>query len=268
MVKTAERAFVIGMGEVGRRLAGALSDAGWDVLPVTRDRGWTEAADENDTAPRVVAVREEELGAALERLPRALLPRVVLVQNGFLEAVHGPLDSVTRGLIYFTSKGDFFEVLCASPFHGPLAAGLVAALRAGRIPCSEVAERDAYLRAMIVKGVWNVVVGLPLAVHGVDLATYLHRHRDELEALAAESTAAAGAEYGVDISGAVAVRKILETTSALGWVKGGAKALQWRNGAIARFGRRHGVPTPVNDRLLTAVDWNPDREHSGFSANS
>ena len=51
------------------------------------------------------------------------------------------------------------------------------------------------------------------------------------------------------------MRKILETTKELGWVRGGAKALAWRNGAIARFGRRHGIPTPVNDRLLRAVGY-------------
>jgi hypothetical protein len=258
IVDTADRAFVIGMGEVGRRLAGALARADWTVQPVTRDRGWVEAADESDAAPRIVAVREHDLGAALEQLPRTLRPRVVLVQNGFLEEVHGPLGPVTRGLIYFTSKGEFFQVLCPSPFHGPLAPGLVPALEAGGIPCKELTERDAFLRAMIVKGIWNVVVGLPLAVHGVDLATYLDRHRDEMEALAGESARAGGAEYGVELSGTVPVRKILETTPALGWIKGGAKALEWRNLAIARFGRRHGIPTPVNDSLLRAVDRDPD----------
>ena len=33
---------------------------------------------------------------------------------------------VTRGLIWFTSKGEFFEVLRESPFHGPCAAELAA----------------------------------------------------------------------------------------------------------------------------------------------
>ena len=54
--------------------------------------------------------------------------------------------------------------------------------------------------------------------------------------------------------------KILETTVDLGWVRGGTKALAWRNGALARFGRRHGVPTPVNDRLLRAAAYDPDSD--------
>ena len=245
------------MGEVGRRLAGALERSGWEVRPVTRDAGWSGALDPDDPAPRLLAVREEDLGQVLERIPVSLRPRLVLVQNGFLEAVHGPLGPVTRGLIYFTSKGEFYEVLCPSVFHGPLAAPFVEALGGGGISSRLATDHRAFLEAMIVKGIWNAVVGLPLAVHDVDLGTYLESYRDELEALADESARAAGAEYGVELGGEVAVRKILDTTSALRRVRGGVKALAWRNGAIARFGRRHSIPTPVTDRLLRASDYDP-----------
>jgi len=246
----AGRAFVIGMGEVGRRLAGALAAAGWVVAPVSRNAGWDTALDESDPACRLIAVREEDLQGVLDRFPETLRPRLLLVQNGFLEAVHGSLGPVSRGLIYFTSKGGFFKVLCASLFHGPLAPPIAAAIEVGGIRARPIEDREEYLRAMIVKGIWNAVVGLPLAVHDVDLATYLDTFRDEFEALVDESSRAAGAEYGVSVSAAVVERKILETTAELGWVKGGKKSLAWRNGAIAQFGRRHGVPTPVNDRLL------------------
>jgi len=261
------RAIVIGMGEVGRRLATALTQAGRTVVRVTRSSGWSEALAEDDPSPRIVAVREEQLGDVLERFPATERRHLVLVQNGFLEATYGDLGPVTRGLIYFTSKSDYYHVLCPSPFYGPLADLLVAALTAGGIPAKTIVEREAGVRAMIVKGVWNAVVGLPLVVHGVDLATYLDRHRDELEALIDESVRAAGAEYGVWVSRAVTERKILETTAGLGWAKGGTKALAWRNGALARFGRRHGVPTPVNDRLLLAVGWE-EVDASGVSRDS
>ena len=74
------RAFVIGMGEVGRRLAGALAAAGWVVAPVSRDEGWDPVLDESDTAPRLVAVREEDLQTVLDRIPETLRPRLTLVQ--------------------------------------------------------------------------------------------------------------------------------------------------------------------------------------------
>jgi ketopantoate reductase len=251
------RVHVIGMGEVGGRLAGALERAGCEVLPVRRGSGWDEAVDPADPATRIVAVREEDLAGVLDRLPSSLRPRTVLVQNGFLEAVHGELE-VGRGLIWFTSKGEFFRELCPSIFHGPQASELVDALRRGGLSVERAGGGERFLREMIVKGIWNGVVGLPLAVHGVDLASYLDDHDDELRALVAESAAAAGAAYGVELAPREALEKIRRTTTELGWVKGGAKALPWRNGAIVRFGRRHGIPTPVNDRLLAAVGYDPD----------
>ena len=85
--------------------------------------------------------------------------------------------------------------------------------------------------------------------------------RDELESLADESARACGAEYAVPVRGDEAVAKIVQTTRKLGWVRGGAKALAWRNGAIAQFGRRHRIPTPVTDRLLKAVGYDPGPSH-------
>jgi len=254
-----DHVFLIGPGEVGRRLAVALEGAGCAVSTVSRTSGWRRASYPSDHSTRLVAVREEDLGAVIDRLPLSLRERTVLVQNGFLEPVHGDLGPVTRGLIYFTSKAEFFRVLCSSPFHGPLAAGLVDRLGAGGLDVELIDDRAAFLRAMIVKGVWNAVVGLPLAVHGVDLATYRVDRREELEALVDESVRAAGAEYEVTPTTAETIDKILETTVELGWVTGGAKALNWRNGALALLGRRHGIPTPVNDRLLRAVGHDPER---------
>lgn len=241
------------MGEVGRRLTEALRRSGAVVRSVTREHGWQPALDPRDPSPRLVAVREEQLGAVLERFPSEMRPRLVLVQNGFLEAVYGDVGEAARGLIYFTAKGGFFRVLCPSIFHGPGIEPLVRALDAGGIPSRFEGSTGPFLEEMIVKGIWNSVVGLPLAVHDVDLATYLERHRPELDALAVEGVRAAGAEYRVSVEPARAVRVIIETTGELGGLRGGIKALAFRNGAIARFGRRHGVPTPVNDRLLAAV---------------
>jgi ketopantoate reductase len=253
-----ERAHVIGLGEVGRRLAHALDRAGWRVHAVTRASGWEAALDPGDPAPRIVAVREEQLAAALERFPPTLRGRLVLVQNGFLDALHPGLGPVTRGLVYFTSKGEFFRVLCPSPFHGPHAAALAAALAAGGIDAEAVADSAQFREALIVKGVWNTIVGLPLAVREVDLGAYLREWRGEFDALVEEGTRAAGAHYEVEVDAGAAGRKILETTTELGWVRGGKKALAWRNGAVAWFGRQHGVPTPINDALLRAAGYDPD----------
>jgi len=253
-----QQAQIIGMGEVGRRIEDALTRAGWTVHPVTRQEGWDRALDESDPSPRIVAVREEALEGILGRFPPTMRERLVLVQNGFLEPVSGDLGPVTRGLIYFTSKGEFYRELCPSSFHGRQALPLAAALAEGGIATRTLDDLGEFLVAMVVKGIWNAVVGLPLAVHGVDLASYLRDRRREFEELVDESARASGPEYNVRIDPAAAMRTILETTGELGWVRGGKKALPWRNGAIAWFGRKHGVETPINDRLLRAAGYDPE----------
>ena len=126
--------------------------------------------------------------------------RLVLVQNGFLEAGHGDLGEGTRGLVWFTSKQEFFLELQPSLFFGPRAADVVVPLGAGGLRVGTLLARAAFLREMIQKGLWNCAVGLPLAAHGVDLATYLAAHGDELRALLEEGArrcAAAQRRFGL-----------------------------------------------------------------------
>ncbi len=250
--------FVIGAGEVGRRITAALRAAQQNVAVVTRTAGWADATATHDAAPRIVAVREEQLAEVLGRFGESDRERLALVQNGFLEAVHGDIPQVTRGLLWFTAKGDFFRELRSSLWFGRLAHPLVAALRTGGLSVEELLDETTFRREMIIKGLWNCVVGLPLAVHGLDLSTYLTTHEREWRAVLAEGAAAASLEYGVRVAADEAAATLLATTAALGWVRGGMKALAWRNGALARFGRRRGVPTPVNDALLRAAGSDPD----------
>ncbi|MCP3979436.1 MAG: hypothetical protein GY716_08915 [bacterium] len=247
-------AHVIGMGEVGRRVHDALVSRDWTVRPVTRDAGWNATERIDDDAVRIVAVREEGLAGVLARLDPRLAPRTILLQNGFLEPNHDDVDEYARGLIWFTSKREFFEVLQPSIFHGECARPVVEALNAAGIAAEYTDERANFLREMIVKCVWNAVVGLPLAVHEINLGAYLSGRRAELEALVAESAHAASVHYGVDVDPTLCLDRIEATTATLHWVRGSAKALAWRAGAIASFGRRHGVPTPVTDRLLLETE--------------
>ena len=251
-------AFVIGMGNVGGRLAAALERAGWRVRAVTREDGWEAAADPGLDGVRVVAVREEQLAPVLGRLPDALHGSTVLVPNGFLELVHGDLGSYGRGLIWFNVKGEFFRELRPSLFRGQAAERLARGLAAGGLRVAVVADAEEFTREVVLKGSWNCVVGLPLAVHEVDLATYVARHEEQGRELCRESVAAAGAFYRVVVSAAEAWERVADCRVSLGHVRGGAKALAWRNGAVARMGRRHGVPTPVTDRLLRAAGHDPE----------
>ncbi|RMF76525.1 MAG: hypothetical protein D6738_01210 [Acidobacteria bacterium] len=249
-----EHVLLIGPGNVGTRLAAALEAAGVRVERVTRTDGWPRAADPGVASPRLVAVREDDLPDVLDRLAPVARSRLLLVQNGFLEPVLGELGDVSRGLIWFTAKGEFFAELRPSVFSGPLADPLVRALVAGGLAAEVQTDRRAFMREMIIKGAWNGVVGLPLAVHGLALGEYLERCADEARALVDETCAAAGAWYGVEVDPEAAWRRLLETTPPIRWVRASsARALRWRNGAVVAMGRARGVPTPVNERLVEAV---------------
>jgi len=244
------RVHVIGMGETGRRLAAALSAAGVANVPVTRERGW-EAALADPRSVRLVCVREEALAVVLARLEATPPQRVALVQNGWIRPALGRFAGCTRGLLWFTSKAEFFRVLRPSPFAGPAAGALAAALTAGGIAAEAVGTREFAAREAEKMG-FNCVVGLPLAVHRLSLAEYLAQRPEEARALFEESVGAAAAALGVAVSPAW-WPAFLAAAEPLGFVRSAAaKALEFRNGAVLRLARAAGLDAPVTERLLAA----------------
>jgi ketopantoate reductase len=246
-----ERVYVIGMGEVGRRVAQALRTADSEVFEVTRDHGW-EGALRASSAMRLVCVREEDLPAVLDRLRVVPDEWIVAVQNGWLRPPLIDLPNVTRGLIWFTSKGEFFEMLRPSPFHGPCAGVLAMALTQGGIHTIAVGESE-FRGFDAEKMGFNCVVGLPLAVHGLSLEEYLYQQLQEARDLFNESVTTCARALGVaaDPGWWDEFRRVAET---LGWVRAAKpKALEFRNGAVARLAADQGVAVPVTNRLLTAA---------------
>ncbi len=244
------RVHVIGMGEVGGRLAGALARAGTPHSPVTRTQGWDDAlAADGDL--RMVCVREEDLGAVLERLASVPPEHIILVQNGWIRPLLEDGSRMTRGLIWFTSKGDFFRILRPSPLTGTWGAALAEALTAGGIPSTAV-DRGSFAGLEAEKMGFNCIVGLPLAVHDVALGEYIDRYRSEAQQLFTESVTACAL--------ALEVRAqpgwwdaFLISVDPLRWVRTStAKALPFRNQAVADLAAAHGLEVPATMRLLTA----------------
>jgi hypothetical protein len=247
------RAFVIGMGEVGRRLASALAVAGVRAVPVTRTSGWEEALAERE-APLLVCVREEALADVVARVRGAAPERLVFVQNGWIRPMLAELPGCTRGLVWFTSKGEFFRVLRPSAFCGPLAGLLAGALGRGGVAAVALDE-GAFALAEAEKMGFNCVVGLPLAVHRLALAEYLERQRDEAQAVFGEAVSVTAGSLGADPSPEWWTA-FLNAVEPLGWVKAGtAKALEFRNGAVVHLARGLGLRAPVNERLLVAAGY-------------
>jgi ketopantoate reductase len=246
-----ERAAVVGLGEVGRRLAAALTAAKIEVRPVGRESGWSGLEDPA-VGPVLVCVREEALEEVLTRLAGIASSRLAFVQNGWIRPLLGALPEATRGLIWFTSKGEFFRALRPSLFGGPLAETLAEALGGGGLAAAPL--DDATFRAAEAEKMgFNCVVGLPLAVHGLTLGDYLARHAEEAEALFHESVTVCARSLGVaaDPGWWAAFRRVVEP---LAWVKASAaKALEYRSGAVARLARELDIEVPVTARLLAAA---------------
>lgn len=244
------RVHVIGMGEVGRRLAGALERGGAAIVPVTRETGW-ESAGAGDE-PVLVCLREDALEGILPRLGAIGDRRLVFVQNGWVRPLLETLPGCTRGLIWFTSKGEFFQVLRPSPFAGPLAASLTTLLSAGGIPSAGL-DAGAFAAADVEKMGFNCVVGLPLAARGVTLGEYLERWHDEARAVFEETVTVLATALGIDPDPHWWAA-FIGSVAPLHWVRvGAAKALDLRNGAVIREARRLGMDAPANERLLAAV---------------
>ncbi len=241
-------AYVIGMGEVGTRLAAALSDSGVEVRPVTRTYGW-DAARRDAEGLRLLCVREEAFAEVLDRLAEVPSHLLVAIQNGWIRPLLEGTPEVGRGLIWFTSKGDFFRVLRPSPFIGRCAPNLADALSRGGIP-AEVAEGPEFDRLDADKMGFNCVVGLPLAVHGVRLGDYLERHADEAERVFDEAVDVCARAAGVTPPTG-AWEAFLQSVEPLHWVAASrAKALEFRNGAVVRLARELGLEATANASLL------------------
>mgnify|MGYP001820681222 CR=1 FL=1 len=257
------RVHVVGMGEVGRRLAGALHRAGIAALPVTRTQGWDEAREDRDGLC-LVCVREEALAEVLDALHDVPSERLVLVQNGWIRPLLHDLPDVTRGLIWFTSKGEFFQILRPKPFSGPAAGPLSLALAAGGLP-SEAIVGDHFDRLDADKMGFHCVVGLPLAVHGSSLEHYLEEFPDEARAVFEEAVGACSAATGAEIEDGT-WDAFKASAEHLGWVRvSEAKALDFRNRAVVALAAEHGLEAPANLELLRKYAaycaTTPDRNH-------
>jgi ketopantoate reductase len=243
---------IIGMGEVGRRFASALSEAGAEVAPVSRTSGWENVL--TGAMPVLVCVREEALAGVIGQLGGVAATRLVFVQNGWV----GPLlpRGCGRALVWFTSKGEFFRVLRPTPLSGPWAGSLAEMITRGGI-AAEAVDQAAARTFEAEKMGFNCVVGLPLAVHGCSLGEYLAGRREEAEALFSESVTVAAGALGVPVSDRwwPLFQRAVEP---LAWMRAtGAKALEYRNGAIARLAREQDMAAPVTERLLAAVAYVP-----------
>jgi ketopantoate reductase len=251
-MQSGERITVVGLGEIGRRFANAAAALGMAVTKVPRDDDAARLPSEPGE-PMLLCVRENDLPDVLAKIPPARGRDVVIVQNGFVDDAVRPYEGHTRAVLWFTSKGTFWADLLPSPVHGPLADTVRALINACGATAERISDEAVFRRYALEKAVWSCVVGAPLTVWGCDFTTARHRRMAEIEAIVKEACAVVKPALGFDISPQRVLATLDDTSAQLGWMRGGTKAVAWRNGKVVEWGQRYGIATPANRAILEAA---------------
>jgi 2-dehydropantoate 2-reductase len=266
-----DRAHVDAVNERGLRLTGAgeVHAAG---IRATSNADELPACDYG-----IVATKAMHTEAAIAATARAFADGAVAsVQNGVgnEEAIAAHVARVIRGttfpagkilepgVVQWDVKGDTtFGPFEPSPAGADEIARLAEACTRGGMPAAAVADaRGAQWRKVIFNAATNPVGALTGLTHGrvcerPDLRRLVSALVDEGKAVAA----AQGIELDAD-------PEALIEHAAKPAVAYGHKAsmlqdvearrpteVDWLNGGIARFGREHGVPTPLNDTVVALI---------------
>lgn len=243
---------VIGAGRVG----GALHARDPERFAlVDREHNW-ELLDGPAGSPVILAVRNDDLPAVLERVPDARREDLVFVQNGMLRpwlAEQG-LAGATRGLLFFAvpSRGAAIEPGAASPFCGPRAPAVVAAFLSCGLR-AELVDAQAFKAVELEKLIWNCAFGLLCEVEEAEVGTIVEEHGARLRELVAELLAVGEPALGVELDLDALVERLASYSRSIPSYRGAVKEWRWRNGWFVDEARARGLATPVHDRLLAAV---------------
>ena len=247
---------IIGAGRIGGALAAA------SPLPctlVTRDHGW-EAMLGQQGDPLLVCVRNDDLGAVLERVPVMRRPDLVFVQNGMIDgwlATHGLGDS-TRGLLYFavSKRGGPIEPGALSPFTGPHAPALADWLISLGV-AAEAVDRTHFAASMLEKLIWNCAFGLLCEHHQATVGELLEHHADELTRVSAELNAVGRAALRIMLDDPPLLARLRTFAARIPENRAGVKEWSWRGGWFVAAAREHGLTMPTHDRLIAGLPRPP-----------
>lgn len=263
------RVAVLGLGAIGTLVSRTL-DGHVPVMGIDRTTAPLNGSIEPvDIA--IVATKSQGTAWAADAAKRVLSTSgtVITIQNGLghrerLATVLGD-DRVAVGVIYVGAALDGGELRTTGPGRvelgrAPHVDELASALRAGGMAATVV---DDPWPAVWRKLVGNAAVNPVSALVGVTNGELLQHLASRIVDAAAREAARVASAEGVAISDDEALtlwRAMAEATAAnrssmLQDVRNGRPTeVDWINGEVARRGRQHHVPTPVNDALLKLVE--------------
>ncbi|PRP98627.1 ketopantoate reductase family protein [Enhygromyxa salina] len=243
---------VIGAGRIG----GALHQRDpHQFALVDRQQGW-ELLEREPGEPILLAVRNDDLLAVLERVPERRRADLVFAQNGMLRPwlrEHG-LTEVTRGLLFVAvpTRGAPIEPGGESPFFGPHAATMVQAFTRVGLPAA-VVSADAFAAVELEKLIWNCAFGLCCEAFDCDVGTVVRDHAEQLRALVAELLEVGAPALGVELELGPLVNRLCDYSRSIPSYRGAVKEWPWRNGWFVETAREQGRATPTHAQLLARV---------------
>jgi len=250
---------IIGAGRIGQALTARAEARGVPVSLVSRDAGW-EALEGPPGDPVLLAVRNADLRAVVERVPEPRFDDLVFLQNGAIRELLAELGVArgTRGLLYFAvgsrvSDGGG-EVIpgYTCPFHGPHAAAAARFFGQVDLAAREVDwARFSYFE--LEKLLWLACHGVLCEIHGVTVGELVRDYRQDLHDLVAELLRVGRAAIGVDAPVDYVVDRLAGYSATIPTWPAAVKEWAWRNGWLVEQARRHGIATPVHDHYLQAL---------------
>ena len=243
---------VIGAGRIGTALAARARE---QFVLVDRERGW-EHLDPARRGPILLAVRNDDLSAVLERIPAARHKDLVFVQNGMLRPwlEERRLAMNTRGLLFMAvpSVGAPIEPGGESPFWGPMAPAMVEAFTKVGLP-AKVVDAQAFTAIELEKLIWSCAFGLFCQALDCDVGTVVEQHRPRLRLLVNELLNVGGPALGVQLELEPLVERLCVYSRSIPTYRGAVKEWPWRNGWFVSTARKRKQRTPTHDMLLLAI---------------
>jgi len=180
---------LIGIGEMGSVFAHALLRSGHTVVPVLRSTPIDEVAQQiPDPELVLIAVGEDDLPPALDRLPVGWKSKVGLIQNELLPRdwrAHDVPDP-TVAVVWFEKKaGRPTQVIIPTPVAGPGAALLVDALASIGIPADRVLD-SRLVDLLVTKNLYILTTNIAGLRTGGTVSDLWNRHRSLAGGVASE----------------------------------------------------------------------------------